>query len=286
MKKILILLISISFVSVTFSQENTPITQKDVEHFFTTKTYVVLDDNPISDYNIYLQNQVKKYWTVTPYELIDQATFQLKRTDKDCSFLILSEVVFIKDNLQAKYDFFSLLLGGNYNIINKMPVLGAVPIGYSGAPQESSMYKIGAILKFLQAHIIMLKEYPERINNDNMFKYYNDNQKSIKDKTLYLIKEEQSPDLNSTAIISAIYPYKIKFVTRDELEEAIDAETQDVVFLHKVGPEGTKAKARCFKIIMGTDKELYYFDWHMISANKPDGLLESDFKKLADFKNE
>lgn len=273
------------FVALTTNllAQHAPVSAKDVDHFYTTKTYVVMDDNDLSDYNFKVQDAVKNHWKVTPYEFIKQTEFENLRKDKNNSFLILSEVVFYKDKLQAKYDFFSLVLGGNYPTLGKMPVLAAVPLAYSAAPQESSAYKLGALLKFLQAHVELIKQHPELIDNDNMFKYYNDSQISLMDKTLYLIKEEQPYNLNTEAKIKALYPYKIKFVTRTELEDAIDNNEEDIVFLHKVGPEGTKRKARCFKIIVGTDSQLYYFDWHMITAKKPDGLLENDYKKIAKF---
>jgi hypothetical protein len=244
----------------------------------------VLDDNQVSDYNIKVQDAVKKYWTITPTEFITQNDFQKKRMDANNSFLILSDVVFTNDFLQAKYSFFSLLLGGKYQVIDQMPVLGAVPISYSEAPQESSMYKLGAILKFLQAHILRLKANPELVKED-LYKIYNNDQQTIKDKTLYLVKEEMSKDLNTDAKVKAIYPDKFKFVTRDELEEAIDKNEDGIVFLHKVGPEGTKKRARCYILILGTDSKMYYFDWHMITDRKPDSMLEEDFKKLIKFKN-
>ena len=264
---------------------NTQLTIDHVNQFFKTKTYVVLDDNPLSDYNAKIETVVKKYWNLTPYEMIDQKTFQLKRTDPNCSFLILSEVVFTEDILVAKYDFFSVLLGGKYPVMNQMPVLAAVPIGYSEAPQESSMYKLGALVKFVMAHINRLKEHPELVKMD-MYKLYNKDQKTIKDKTLYLVKDEMDEDLNSEAEIKAIYPDKFKFVSRDELEEAIDKNEPNVVFLHKVGPEGYKKKARCYILIVGTDSKLYYFNWHMINEKKPDSMLESDFKNILKFKKE
>lgn len=264
---------------------STPLTYEHVKQFYKSNTYVVLDDNQLSDYNAKIQDAVNKYWKLTPIKFISQADFATLRMDSKNSFLILSEVVFTKDFLQARYDFFSLLMGGNYQVIDRMPVLAAVPIGYSDAPQEASMYKIGAILKFLIAHIERLKANPELVKAD-MYKLYNDDQKTIKDKTLYLIKEELSKDLNTEAKIKAIYPDKFKFVTRDELEEAIDKNEPDVVFLHKVGPEGTKKKARCYILIIGTDSKLYYFDWHMINEKKPDSILDDDFKKILKFKNQ
>lgn len=288
MLKRIVLLVSACLTGMlSFAQQtHAPISAKDVNHFFETKTYVVLDDNPMSDYNAKIEEQVKKHWKVTPFEFISQEQFNLKRTDPNNSFLILSRVVFTEDPLQAQYDFFSLMLGGNFSTLNAMPYLSAVPLGYTEAPQESSAYKLGALLKFAQAHVQMLKEHPENIDNDNMFSYYNKAKRSVQDKTLYLVKEEMAPEFNSERKVATIYPYKVKFVTRDELEKIIDNAEPNAVFLHKVGPENTKRKARCFKAIIGTDNLLYYFDWHMIKDSKPDGLLESDFKKLAKFKNE
>jgi hypothetical protein len=71
-------------------------------------------------------------------------------------------------------------------------------------------------------------------------------------------------------------------VTKEEIEQAIKDRRDDIVFLHKVGPEGTKMNARCYKIIIGAgDANFYYFDYHKITDKNPDGFLASDFKKLA-----
>jgi hypothetical protein len=49
-----------------------------------------------------------------------------------------------------------------------------------------------------------------------------------------------------------------------------------------VGPEITKFKARCYKILIGAaDAKFYYFDYHMVDDDTPDGFLAKDFKKLA-----
>ena len=283
-KLLLIILFFLPCIGIFADDVHTPLTAEHLQQFLKSTTYVVMDDNQLSDYNIKVQDAVKKYWTITPTQCITQDEFQKKRMDSKNSFLILSDVVFTGDFLQAKYSFFSLLLGGKYQVIDQMPVLGAVPISYSEAPQESSMYKLGAILKFLQAHILRLKANPELVKED-LYKIYNNDQKTIKDKTLYLVKEEMSKDLNTEAKIKAIYPDKFTFVTREELEAAIDKNEEGIVFLHKVGPEGTKKKARCYILIIGTDSKLYYFDWHMITDKKPDSMLDDDFKKLIKFKN-
>jgi len=116
--------------------------------------------------------------------------------------------------------------------------------------------------------------------------YYKNLTADIKNKTLYLTKEDLPKELNSEAKIKAIYPFPVKIVTREEIEAAIDKKDENVVFLHKVGPEGSKRKARCFKTIIGvSDAKLYYFSWHMIGDKAPDALLAKDFKKLAKAKS-
>ena len=88
-------------------------------------------------------------------------------------------------------------------------------------------------------------------------------------------------DVNSAARIRKVYPHEIKMVSRDDIREAVINKDEDVVFLHKVGPEGTRMKARCYKILIGaSDAKFYYFDYHMINDKNPDGLLGKDLKKI------
>ena len=97
-----------------------------------------------------------------------------------------------------------------------------------------------------------------------------------------MLKDELGPNVNTDSKIKKVYPYKFKIATREEIENAIKTENDNVVFLHKIGPEGTKKKARCYNLILGAkDAKLYYFEYHMISSKKPDGFTIKDFKKLA-----
>ena len=89
-------------------------------------------------------------------------------------------------------------------------------------------------------------------------------------------------DVNSAARIRKVYPHKIKMATRDEIREAVQNKDEDVVFLHKVGPEGTRMTARCYKILIGaSDASFYYFNYHMINEKNPDGMLAKDLKKIS-----
>ena len=162
-----------------------------------------------------------------------------------------------------------------------MPDLCAVPVSYKNVGEEYYIYKLAILVRFMQNHIKLITENPDIISS-NVFKHYNDNIQNIKGKTLYLLENELDKEVNSAARIKKVYPEKFKIVTKEDIEEAINNRDPNVVFLHKVGPEGTKVNARCYKIVIGAaDAKFYYFDYHKIDEKTPDGFLESDFKKLA-----
>jgi hypothetical protein len=280
MKKIIIFIPILFLVITSFSPEYVP-TPDEVSKFYQTKTLAILEDNPIAQYNFVIKEFMQKEWKLTPFDFIKYSDFEAKRMDPQYSFIMLNEVSFDKDKSLTKYVFISLMLGGNEKIVSNMPDLCPVPLAYAEVDEDSYDYKIQTILRFIQNHVELIHKKPKVIGT-NMFKYYNDNMGSVKNKTLYLIPEELSKDCNTEEKIQKLYPYKFKLVTREEVSKAIDAKDSTVVFLHKVGPEGTRLIARCYKILIGAaDSKFYYFDYHKISDEKPDGFLPNDFKKLS-----
>ena len=281
MKKLLFSLILAAFLgTLAFAQDYTP-TKSDLDAFLKTTTLVVLEDNPMLEYNVVIKDVVEKEWKITPFEFIQFKDFDAKRKDPKYSFLMMTSIRFDKDKTDARYNFLNLLLGGNYYALNGMPSLVSIPLSYMDVDESSYIYKLATLVRFMQNHLNMVIKDPNLLSS-NMFKHYNDNMGDIKTKTLYIIESELAPEVNSEARIRAVYPYKFKIVTSDEVEDAIKNRDDNVVFLHKVGPEGTRSKARCYKLLVGaSDAKIYYFDYHMIDEKKPDGFLLSDFKKLA-----
>ena len=280
MKRILFLLLCLGLLRMSHSQGFVP-SREDIDAFFTTKTLVVLEDNPLMEYNQNIKYVMKQEWNITDYDFISFKEFEEKRMDPKYSFLIMTQVTFENDKTDAIYRFLHLSLGGDYFRLNQMPDIASVPLAYFNVDEDNYAYKLGILVRFIQKHALLIKEQPE-IVSANVLKHYNDNIREIKDKTLYLLENELAKEVNSVARIKKIYPYRIKIVTKEEIELAIKERKDDVVFLHKVGPEGTKLNARCYKVIIGAaDANFYYFDYHKISDKNPDGILASDFKKLA-----
>lgn len=281
MKKLIISSVLVAFSLTVFSQREYLPTADDLSHFLTTKTYVVLEDSPMSEFNFEIKSAMDEVWTKTKFDYIDVDEFAEKSQDPNNSFIYTSIVSFENDKTDSRYVFLHLSLGGENFTMDDLKDIVSVPLGYFGVDAEKYCYKTGILLKFMQNHIDLMIENP-KIITANIFKHYNDNIKSAQDKTLYLLEEELSKEVSTAGRIKAIYPYKFKIVTVDEIREAVAAKDESIVFLHKVGPEGKKLKARSYKIIIGAgDAKFYYFDYHMVSDKNPDGFLQSDFKKLA-----
>jgi len=281
MKKVIGLIILSGVFLSGFAQREYLPTKEDLDHFLTTKTYVVLDESPMSDFNFEIKDIMGELWDITDFEYIKNSEFPEKSQDPNASFLYTSLVSFERDKTDSRYVFLHLSLGGENLTMDDLRDIVSVPLGYFGVDSENYMYKLGVLLRFMQKHVRLIQDNPDLISN-NIFKHYNDNISEIHDKTLYLIETELSKEISTAARIKKIYPYKFKLVTADDIHQAILDGDEDVVFLHKVGPEGKKLDARTYKIIIGAgDANFYYFDYHKVSSKKPDGLLESDLKKLA-----
>ena len=280
MKKILSLVTIILFVTATFAQRE--VAKKEyLEAFTKTKTMVVLEPNPMSTYNFEIKDAMSREWKITEYEYISVQDYEKMRKDSKYSFITLDDVEFKKDKTKAKYTFICLSLGGkDFKTTSDMPQLVTFPLSYRNVEEEYYAYKLGPILHFMQNHIELTKTNPN-VKVTNIVAYYKKHTPSMKNKTLYLMKENLSNDLNTESKFKKIYPYKFKFVTQEELAEVINSRQKDAVFFHKVGPMETMKKARVYKIFLGADDgKIYYFDWHMISKKRPDKLLDKDIKLL------
>jgi hypothetical protein len=273
-------LVLFSFTQINAQREYLP-TAEDLDHFHTTKTYVVLSDNPMAEYNFEIQDAVKKYWNITEYEFIKFDEFGEKSADKNASFIYVAAVNFEKDKSHTRYKFLCVSLGGDYVSIDDMKDVANLPLSYHGVDDDRYTYKLGTMVKFLQNHIKLITENPSMVSQ-NVYKHYNENMADARQKTLYMLEEELDKPVSSEARIRQVYPYAVKIVEPEEIKELIMAGDENAVFLHKVGPEGKKMNARVYKILIGAaDGKFYYFDYHKVNSKKPDAFLESDFKKLA-----
>lgn len=258
---------------------------ESLQRFKRTTTMVVLEANPMLEYNIEIKETVEKHWDISKYEFVTYSTeeFDKVRMDSTKSFLMMNTVYNEKDETHSKYKYLCVELGGDYEFVRQMPDIASVPVCYDGVDEEFYAYKLGILCRFLQNHIKLTTENPAIKNSKKSIKYYNKQMADIHDKTLYLVDTDLSPEVNTEAKIKAVYPFKFAIVNRDSIKAAIDRRDPNIVLLHKVGPENKKKSGvKVYKAIIGaSDAHLYYFGFHTISDKKKEGLLVADFKKLA-----
>ncbi len=281
MKKIAISTLLICFCLSTFAERNL-VRADDVKAFLKSTTYIVLENNPTSEYNFKIREAVEKSWTITPYKFVTAKEFETIRQDIDKSFLVLVQMKFDKDKIPAVYNFLCVSMGAAVKSLTDMPDVCSLPLSYYSVPEDNYIYKLEGIIRFMQNHIKLIDQTPTLIKN-NIFDYYNKNTKEIKAKELWVVENDLEKTTRSLAQIRKNYTYTVKVVTAESIEKAIAEKNPNVVYLHKVGPDGTRLQARCYKIIIGAgDDQIYYYDYHTItkSDGNGDGLLVSDFKKM------
>lgn len=279
MKRITLFTLLICFSISIFAERNL-VRPEDVKAFLKSTTYVVLDDNPMSGYNFKMKEVIEKSWSITPYKFITTKEFDKMRQDIDKSFLVLVQMKFDKDKIPAVYNFLCVSMGAAVKNITDMPDVCSIPLSYDKVPEDNYIYKLEGLVRFIQNHIKLIDQNPALIKN-NIFDYYNKNTKDIKGKELWVVENDLEKNTRALAQIRKNYNYTVKVVTTETIEKAIAEKNPNVVYLHKVGPEGGRLQARCYKVVMGAgDDQIYYFDYHTISKSEGDGLLDSDFKKM------
>jgi len=280
-KFFLLILISAIFFSDKVSAQTSVATPEQIAKFYKTTTCVVLNDDIFNTYNTKIKDAITQNWTITPYEFITLTEFDDRKHESIYSFLVPTQIYFDDEGTQASYSFLSVVLGDKTQNLNTMPDLCSFPLSYYDVDYDKFDYKLGSIVLFMQNHINLTRDNSD-LNSKNIIKYYNKNTESMSGKTLYVIKEELTSDVNTLSKIKEYYSGTVKIVTSEVIQEAIENEDENIIFLHKVGPpEDSNDKARCYKLIIGaSDGVLYYSDYHKITDKAPDGLLESDFKNM------
>ena len=279
MRKILFSVVLVAMSITTFADRYVA-RPEDIQTFLKTTTYVVLEDNPMAEYNFKIKKAVENSWDITPYEFITATVFEEMRSDISKSFLVKLQVKFSGDRLEATYNFLSVVLGAGVQNHTDMPDICSVPLSYSSVHEDSYTYKLESLIRFAQNHIRLLEKDPSLISS-NIFNHYNKNRKETREKELWLLEKDVDKSVRGLAAIRKVYPHTVRLVTPDDIEQAIEEKNENVVYLHKVGPEGTRLQARCYKILIGAgDDQFYYFDYHMINKKRGDGFLAKDFKKI------
>jgi len=283
MKKFLFSLLCLGSALLATAQQRPYPSAAEAESLGSTVTCVVLEDNQISFFNAEIKDAVSKYWNLTPVKFISISEFDDMRTDPAFSFIVLTSASFSNDKSGTEYDFLNLLRGADVESLSQMPEFCAIPLCYTGAPEEEYSYKLGLIMRFMQYHVRQMIKNPRNMALKDL-KYYNGNVPEIARKTILAREQDLAPEINTVEKIAAVYPYRVVIADEEEIMNAVDEGRNDVIILHKVGPESERREGMCIKILIGADDAvMYYYDSHPVNSRNADGLLVSDLKRIARF---
>lgn len=266
-------------VSKIMAQEIQLASEAEFNRFKSSTTYLVKYDDPFSMFNAYMEEDMKAVWTITPFKIITSAEFEDKMKDKNSSFIFLSEAMKDDAGVFFKLNILNIVLGAKSGSINYMPDLGSAPLSYVFEDEDNEdvyLYKLAGVLRFFQYYIQYNIDHPKSDIKDVI----NANKSKIEGKELWLVKSDLDSDVNTESKISKYYDGKVKFVTQEEIRNAVHAGNTNVVFLHKIGPTG-KTGYQCLKFLINAgDGTPLYFDMHKVNGKSPDAFLSSDFKSL------
>ncbi len=283
MKRLLLPVALLLFCNILKPQAPFP-DPEEVERFYNTKTYVVLEDNMFSQYNVNIKKAVTDYWKITDYEFISTAKFNEIRRDPANSFIVLTGTKFDKDNSGTVFNFINLLLGKNVGRIEYMPEFCAIPLSTQDEDDTEYAHKLGMVVRFMQAHVDHIREDPS-LTGKKYLKYYNKFVPEAIDKTILVAENDLVPELRTTEAAEKYYPENLKVVSAEEVDQAIKDKAPNTLILHKVGPLKADNGGLCFKMLIGTDDaRMYFYGEHKITGRRPNGLLEADLKRIGRFR--
>jgi len=284
MKKIvLFLVINFSVFISILAQEIKLATPEQFKKFLNTTTYVVMSDNPFSEFNNVITESINKVWKLTPYKFIDNEEFDKLKINPNNSFIFLSEASFTLNNETIYVDILNITLGVRSGNLNLMPDLGSAPLAYlpegadSDEIEEQYLYFIPGILRFFQYNI---KFQANQTKVVDLNKLASSNKNLLTNKTIYFCQENLSNEVNNLANISKIYTGKVKITNKDEIYKLLLDGDPNAAVAFTVKTNG-KTGLYCIKFIIDTDSgTLIYYDMHLVKNKDNDGFTANDFKKL------
>lgn len=283
MKQLIVILISTCcFFYDVFAQHNRQVTATQIINFKKTTTYVVTDNDPALGYNIAIRGAMDNNWKITPHKYISPEEFETVRKDNDKSFCILTKATLTKDKRNAEYLYLNFVMGDTAQDISNMPEILTLPLAYTGVEENSYVYIMDIIVRFAQEHIKLMLNSPKITQLRNL-KYYNDNQKKIKTKTLLVEEKDLGSDVSTIEQIKTVYAYSVKIVDSDEIEKAIVEKRPNTIILHVIGPGEEDNAGRAYKIIYSLDDNLmYYYNYENISPSRTGKFVARDFKRISE----
>ncbi|MDR1416898.1 MAG: hypothetical protein LBJ57_05720 [Prevotellaceae bacterium] len=282
MKRILTAISILVVLGQTHAAERLIVTDDQLATFFKSTTYVVTtNDNIIFD--AFLNDAVKRLWTVTPHKIVGLAEFDALRTDESCSFLMVTKVVESKDKLKRPYLYLSLLMGSKdaESSLDLMAEVASIPLACESVEGDIPALMLNPMVAFVQKHAENLKDksFKDRVvaSFQQRLQAYNYNMSQLKGKIIYVCKSDVDIKVNIREM-EAKYGNLFRFVEKDDIARVVSEKEANAAVAFTVYPQGDEKGAYGYKMIMDVDGSLYYYYYE----SKPKNFLlqKNDFDMI------
>lgn len=276
MKRYFIILLSILLPAICFGQGQIITKKHKIDDFTSKTTKVVISDG--SFFEAMLEDAIKSYWKVSPYEFCNQEEFEKLKDDGDYYFLLSTQGQFKKENSPG-IQMLTLVKGGTGNgQISDMLEIVSIPVASLENPSGRELIFLPALLDIIQEYTLtsMDREWDAYIGLSN----HNSNLKHIKGHGLVMATE----DIDSKTLESSSWARMKKRAITDTYEQTdlyLDENAEGKVVSYIVAPTDAQTGSYCYKMLIGTDDhKLYYFRKHRITERYGIGFLEEDIKRI------
>jgi hypothetical protein len=263
MRHILIIAALVALVGQARAAERRSVTADQLAAFFKSTTHVVTtNDNIIFD--AFLNDAVKRFWTVTPYKVVGKAEFDALRTDESSSFLMVTKVVESKDKFKRPYLYLSLLMGSKEaeSSLDLMPEVASIPLACESAEGDIPTVMLNPMVLFVQKHAEKIKEksFTERLlaNFQQRLQAYNYGMSQLKGKTIYICKSDVDVKVNIREM-EAKHANLFRFVEKEDVARVVSEQEANAAVAFTVYPQGSEKGAYGYKMVMDADGMLYYY---------------------------
>jgi len=282
MKKVPLVFSLLLLSSIVLAQFSVP-DANTIKNFEKTKTLFLLTDS-MPNYDKAIRKYADRYWKSTPYEFIRPHQFEQYKNNPKMTFVLLTEAPFEVKKTSVKMLRLTFATGNRNKKDEKLIEFATIPLAYQANDESVSdqlpWSKLLTFIKFFQQYIEFLLSYPG-ISEMDVYDHYMSKMEEIQHKELWLHPDDCAPEINSYEKVKVLWLGEVKMFDYTELEDVIEKQYLDVVYLHKVGPYGKKKNGKiCLKYFFTTDGEILYISEHIIDDKNPDGFLMRELTRI------
>lgn len=247
--------------------------KRNFDKFMKSTTYIVLDQFTESEYSLKLIEAVKEHWTITPYEIIDKATYKTYVKDRNKSFLT-REYIAGDEKLVS----LSLFMGGQRYMDERGVLIANVKLKHYTATDDDFLYKLPIFIQNIQWKVQLAVNLGFE-SKDAYQDYLDKNKHLLHSRKLYILNEHLTSKIESLEKLKKYYRHDVRLVNRSVIEDAILTQDTTVAFLSIVAPVKNWGGQTAFYRVFTADKgeSLVSYD-RSVSSSAPVGVIGYDLK--------